>query len=142
MPLEVSFGLGSPSRDSKVLNGRQTKTLPEEARIQGSLEGFVAAALAVTVPPLFYITAYRHSVTQSEHLWSLMLLLSAPLVLLALLEVVAACFSRPFCHDRIDELCSSSVHALTPQQCNRSFRTLFYHDHPCHASLFGRNVQA
>ena len=87
MPVEASFGLGSSMRDPKESNGRRTKTLPEEARIQGSLEGFVAAALTVAVPPLFYIAALRHSITESEHLWSLLLLSSAPLVLLALLEV-------------------------------------------------------
>ena len=88
MPVEASFSLGSSTtRDPKGSNGRRTKALPEEARIQGSLEGFVAAALTVTVPPLFYIAAFRHSITQSEHLWSLLLLSSAPLVLLALLEV-------------------------------------------------------
>lgn len=87
MPVEASFGLGNSSRDPKVPHGRRSKTLPEEARIQGSLEGFVAAALTVTVPPLFYLAAFRHSITESEHLWSLLLLASAPLVLLALLEV-------------------------------------------------------
>ena len=87
MPVEASFGLGSSSREPKGSNGQRAKSLPEEARIQGRLEGFVAAALTVIVPPLFYIIAFRHSITHSEHLWSLLLLVSAPLVLLALLEV-------------------------------------------------------
>ena len=114
MPVEASFGLSGSSKEPKGPNDWRTKTLPEEARIQGSLEGFVAAALAVTVPPLFYITAYRHSITQSEHLWSLLLLLSAPLVLLALLEVVAAFFSSSSCRYRVGGIRTIPVRACTP----------------------------
>ena len=58
----------------------------------------MAAALTVTVPPLFYIVAFRHSITHSEHLWSLLLLVSAPLVLLALLEVSMPYSSEALCN--------------------------------------------
>ncbi len=95
MPVEASFGVVNTARES---NGRRAKAVPEEARIQGSLEGFVAAALTVSMPPLFYLIAYRHVIMQGEHLWGLLLLTSAPLLLLALLEVSGP-ISLTVCHD-------------------------------------------
>lgn len=91
MPVEASFGLGAGTRQPKGSTGRRSKSVPEEARIQGSLEGFVAAALTVALPPFFYIVAYRHVILQSQHLWALLLLASAPLVLLTLLQVAMLC---------------------------------------------------
>ena len=69
------------------MNGRHGKAVPEEARVQGSLEGCVAAALTVALPPLLYLVAHRHVIAQSQHLWGLLLLASAPLVLLTVLQV-------------------------------------------------------
>lgn len=89
-PVEASFELGNPGREGKGTNGCG-KAVPEEARIQGSLEGFVAAALTVALPPLLYLVAHRHVIAQSQHLWGLLLLASAPLVLLTLLQVWRSC---------------------------------------------------
>ncbi len=92
MPVEASFGLGAGARQPKGSTGRRSRSLPEEVRIQGSLEGFVAAALSVVLPPFFYIVAYRHVILQRQHLWALLLLASAPLVLLTLLQVLCSAF--------------------------------------------------
>ena len=85
--MEASFELRSPGREGKGTNGRRGKTIPEEARVQGSLEGCVAAALTVALPPLLYLVAHRRVIAQSQHLWGLLLLASAPLVLLTVLQV-------------------------------------------------------
>ena len=47
----------------------------------------VAAALTVALPPLLYLVAHRHVIAQSQHLWGLLLVASAPLVLLTVLQV-------------------------------------------------------
>ncbi|CAK0743676.1 hypothetical protein CVIRNUC_001488 [Coccomyxa viridis] len=85
-PVEASFELRSPGREEKGANGRHVKAVPEEARVQGSLEGCVGAALTVALPPLLYLVAHRHVIAQSQHLWGLLLLASAPLVLLTVLQ--------------------------------------------------------
>ena len=99
MPVEASFGVDNTAREPKGSHGRRARAVPEEARVQGSLEGFVAAALTVSMPPLFYLIAYRHVIMQSQHLWGLLLLASAPLVFLALLEVSGPISLVTICHN-------------------------------------------
>ena len=96
-PVEASFELRSPGREGKGANGRHVKAVPEEARVQGSLEGCVGAALTVALPPLLYLVAHRHVIAQSQHLWGLLLLASAPLVLLTVLQVWSFPHSGPAC---------------------------------------------
>ena len=96
--MEASFELRSPVREGKGTNGRYGKTsVPEEARVQGSLEGCVGAALTVALPPLLYMVAHRNVIAQSQHLWGLLLLASAPLVLLTVLQVWSFPHSGPSC---------------------------------------------
>ena len=87
----------APEGSGKGANGRHVKAVPEEARVQGSLEGCVGAALTVALPPLLYLVAHRHVIAQSQHLWGLLLLASAPLVLLTVLQVWSFPHSGPAC---------------------------------------------
>ncbi len=88
-PLESSFqprqrrshaGAGAKS-------GRGGAPLPADARVQGPLEGFLAALLLILLPAAQYAAAHARALLRAEHAWSLLLLASAPLLFLTCLEV-------------------------------------------------------
>lgn len=91
LPLEASFGPRSNGARRRTVD-RKGSVTGEEGRIQSPLEGLAAAALTIGLPPLVYAVAHRHVLLESmQHVWSLLLLGSAPLLFLTCLQVRASC---------------------------------------------------